>query len=148
VYSVCLAPSGKHAVVAGEDGVVEMLSLTSGADQHVLVQLDAPVRCARFSPDGSRLAIVTDTWQNTTAGTVAVYDAATRALVRRWDVRGPLGAVDLPSPDRLVTIEWSGRVREWSLPALGAVDLPPLAKELVSAASFSADSRVLEDLER
>jgi hypothetical protein len=57
-----------------------------------------------------------------------------------------MGALDFPSADRLLTVEWSGRIRSWSLPTLNAVDLSPLAKELVSAASFSLDTRVLEDL--
>jgi bla regulator protein BlaR1 len=148
VYSVCLAPSGDQAVVASADGVVELLSLISPSDRQVLARLNAPVRCARFSPDGSRLGVVTDTWRTSGAGTIAVYDVVSRARLLQWEVPGPLGAVDFPSEDRLVTIEWSGRVRQWSLPALYAVDLPAIAKGLVSAASFSVDSRVLEDLEQ
>ncbi|MEX2137867.1 MAG: M56 family metallopeptidase [Pirellulales bacterium] len=148
VYSVCVAPSGDQAVVAGEDGVVELISLIAPSDRQVLARLDAPVRCARFSPDGSRLAVVTDTWRTTAAATVAVYDVVSRARLLQWEVTGPTGAVDFPSRDRLLTIEWSGRARQWTLPGLYSIDLPPIAKELVSAASFSADSRVLEDLEQ
>jgi WD40 repeat protein len=148
VHSVCLTPSGEQAVVAGHDGVVELVSLTSSANRQVLAHIDAPVRCARFSPDGSRLAIVTDTWNDSVAGTVAVYDVAARSRLRQWEVSGPLGAVDFPSQDRLVTVEWSGRVREWTLPGQADEELPAIAKELVSAAAFSVDSRVLEDLQR
>jgi hypothetical protein len=68
--------------------------------------------------------------------------------LHQWPVAGPLGAMDFPSQDRLITVEWSGRVREWTLPGQNAQELPPIAKELVSAASFSADTRVLEDLGR
>jgi WD40 repeat protein len=148
VYSVCLAPSGEYAVAAGEDSVVELLRLESPSDRQVLARLEAPVRCARFSRDGSRLAVITDTWSTTAAPTVAVYDVATHARLLQWSTAGPVGAVDFTAEDRLVTIEWSGRVRQWSLPALQSEDLPAIDKEFVSAASFSADTRVLEDLER
>jgi beta-lactamase regulating signal transducer with metallopeptidase domain len=148
VRSVCLAPSGEQLAVADEDGVVVLVNLASPNDRHVLARLDAPVRCARFSPDGSRLGIVTDTWRDSVSGKVVVYDVATRAALHQWEVAGPLGAMDFPSQDRLVTVEWSGRVREWTLPGQNAQELPPIAKELVSAASFSVDTRVLEDLVR
>jgi beta-lactamase regulating signal transducer with metallopeptidase domain len=148
IRSVCLAPSDRQLAVAGEDGLVELVSLTSPSDRHLLARLDVPVRCARFSPDGSRLGIVTDSWRASVSGKVVVYDVTTRAMLHRWQVAGPLGAVDFPSPDRLITVEWSGRVRQWILPGQNAQELPPLAKELVSAASFSVDSRVLEDLGR
>jgi bla regulator protein BlaR1 len=145
VRSVCLAPSGRQLAVAGEDGVVELLNMASSNDREVLARLDAPVRCARFSPDGTRLGIVTDTWRDSVSGKVIVYDVATRATLHQWQVAGPLGAVDFPSQDRLLTVEWSGRVREWTLPSQDARELPPIAKELVSAASFSVDTRVLEE---
>ena len=146
IRSVCLAPAGDRLAVAGQDGVVELVSLSAASDRHVLARLDAPIRCARFSPDGSRLAVVTDTWKTNEAGTVAVYDVVSGRPLLRWEVKGPTGAIAFPSDKRLITVEWSGRVREWSLPALDAVDLPPIAKDVVSAASFSADTRVLEDL--
>jgi hypothetical protein len=146
VRSVCLAPAGRQLAVASEDGVVELVSLASPNDRDVLARLGAPVRCARFSPDGSRLGIVTDTWRDSVSGKVVVYDVARRAVMHQWEIAGPLGAVDFPSRDRLVTVEWSGRVREWTLPGQNAQELPPIAKELVSAASFSIDTRVLEEL--
>jgi beta-lactamase regulating signal transducer with metallopeptidase domain len=146
VHSVCIAPSGDQAAAAGEDGVVELVSLTSPGDRHVLARLVAPVRCARFSPGASRLAVVTDTWRTTAAATVAVFDVASRARLQRWETPGSFGVLDFPAEDLLITIDWNGRAHQWALPTLYRTDLPPIAKELVSAASFSADSRVLEDL--
>jgi WD40 repeat protein len=146
VHSVCMMPSGDYAAVAGHDGVVELVSLVSAEDRRVVAHTGAPVRCVRFSPDGSSLIIATDTWKKAVAGAIEVYDVATRTCLHHWNVAGPLGATDFPSQDRVVTVEWSGRVRQWKLPGLAATDLPPIAKELVSAASFSVDTRVLEDL--
>lgn len=146
VHSVCLAPPGDRIVAAGHEGIVELVSLIDLTDRHILARLNTPIRCARFSPDGSQLAVVTDSWKTTEACSVAVYDIASGARRLQWNLKGPIGALNFPSRDSLVTVEWSGRVRAWSLPALNAVDLPPLAKELVSAASFSRDTRILEDL--
>ena len=146
VHSVCIAPSGDYAAVAGHDGVVELVSLVSPEDRRVVAHPGAPVRCVRFSPDGASLVIATDTWKDAVAGAIDVYDVATRTRLHHWNIAGPLGAVDFPSQDCVVTVEWSGRVRQWALPGLAATDLPPIAKELVSAASFSVDTRVLEDL--
>jgi beta-lactamase regulating signal transducer with metallopeptidase domain len=146
IHTLCLAPDGNRAVVAGEEGIVELVSLADPGDRQVLARLDVPIRCARFSPDGSQLGIVTDTWKASRAATVAVYDTVSGDCRLQWELTEPIGAIAFRSSNQLLTIEWSGRVRQWSLPALESSDLPAIAKELVSAAAFSTDTRVLEDL--
>jgi beta-lactamase regulating signal transducer with metallopeptidase domain len=148
IHTIALTLFGDRLIAAGHEGIVELINLANPGDREVLARLNAPIRCARFSPDGSQLVLVTDSWKTGEACSVAIYDIQSGTRLLQWDINGPTGALDFLSPDRLVTVEWSGRVRAWSLPALHAVDLPALAKDLVSAASFSADTRVLEDLAR
>jgi hypothetical protein len=144
VHSVAFSPIGDRIAVAGEDGVVEVAELASPGEPRFVREMGAPVRCVRFSPDGDQLAVAFDTWRYTGAGGVAVFEIDSQSAVHRWDVEGPVGAVQFQPDGSLLVAEWSGRVVQWHVPEFAPVGTSNIAKDLVSAASFSADTRALE----
>jgi hypothetical protein len=143
IYSVAISPAGDRIAVAGEDGVIEVVNLANNR-RSIVVQLDAPARCVRFSPSGQHLAVAADTWNSSSVGQIAVYDLQTRTPVARWQTDAPVGALQFLPGGQLLVAEWSGRVTEWSWSTIERTGTAQIAKELVSAASFSADTRVLE----
>jgi hypothetical protein len=144
VHSVAFSPIGDRIALAGEDGVVEVVDFASPDEPRFAREMGAPIRCVRFSPDGDQLAVAIDTWRNTDAGRVCVFEIKSQMAVHQWDIEGPVGAVQFLPDGGLLVVEWSGRVVRWHVPGFVPVGTSSIAKDLVSAASFSADTRALE----
>ena len=144
VRSIAWSPTGDLVAAAGADGVVRFLSFRSRITRLPSVPIGGPVRCVRFSADGRQLAIAVDTWQTSSGGRLAIYDVGSQSFTRRLQTLRPLGAVHYASHDHLLAADWSGQVVRLSVSRSITTDVGTVPKELVSAASFSADTRVLE----
>lgn len=145
INSVAYSRDGSNLVVGTAAGFVHLLDATTSK---IKWELDnkAPVRCVRFSEDGQRIAITTDTtWKASSAGHVKVVDASSAA--QQLSIRCPLavGVAGFNSRGQILTVQWDGLVRIWSTKGmpLASVQKP---KDIVSAAAFSPNAVSMETL--
>jgi WD40 repeat protein len=143
IHSIDLSPDSRRIAAADETGTVHVFDL---ADPLADVELsfERSVRCVRFSPNGERMAVALDTWRANTGCRVLIYDMASQQTVQQWDCDSAVGAIEYLSEESIVVADWFGRVERRRLPG-GKVEYEArIAKSLVSAESFSVNSRAIE----
>jgi WD40 repeat protein len=133
-YAVALSPRG--------DVMATTLGLYSTADGRRLLGFHrnsdwkfAQVYGAAFSPDGRRVAAVTD------GGWLLLFDVVTRRLIDSSEIpRTGQIAVDIsPDGQRLVTGEDQGSIRLWSIAPLRQIALLGRHTARVKTVAFSPD---------
>jgi bla regulator protein BlaR1 len=146
VNSVDVSAQAERVAAADGQGRIKIIDVAS--QEAVSWTRGAPIRCVRFSPDGSQMAIALGTWRDSSRGGVEILDVASRQVVQRWEATQPLGALGYVSQDGLLTADWAGRVECRRISdgrLLGSVNA---RKDLVSAEAFSADAEALAPLAR
>jgi hypothetical protein len=156
-WTLALSADGRRLAVASDRNrrraadLVFVFDLSDGGRRQTLRSPDRGVRALAFSPDGTRLAGVTE------AGTLHVWDVAGAAvggppltLGSEW-VR-PLSAVAFSPDGRIVAAgATDGRVRLWRVDG-GGVGGPdaspeglvlPTGRQAVTALAFAPDGRTL-----
>jgi len=119
LFGVAVAPDGKHAVTASEDGVVRFFDLATcekvGAERLVALGNSSGVRAAGFSHDGKYLATTHDD------GTVTFWTTAGFRPLLTFRANLPAGlraATFSPDGRRLAVASQRGVVRFWDVGGL------------------------------
>jgi hypothetical protein len=128
--------AASHVAAADETGRIWLADLESHAIETAW-SCDAPIRCIRFSPDGSRLAIAHGAWQDATPGGVEVVDVELREVAARWSSQATVGAIRFVSEEGLLAADWAGHVDCYRIPDGRWLGSAVVAKEFVSAEAFS-----------
>lgn len=144
VHSVDFSTDGRWVAVGGADGIVRIMDVVNERQQ-TLDGSFGPVRCVRFSHDGQRLAVTTDTWNQTGPGRVDIWDAGTKRHQMKLECPAAVGVAGFSDEGQLLTADWNGELTAWS--TTGApVWMRRVPKDAVSAASFSPEAISLQDL--
>jgi len=146
IRSVCFSPIGKQLAIAGDDGLLAILDVDSGAIVRLNVGVSR-ISSVRFSSDGRQVVIAKDTsLQLDKSGAVEVWDVKAQTRTNLLACPVPVGVAEF-SAERaggIVTAEWDGTVRVWKdgVQVLGQ-NFP---KDVVSAAAFSTNAISLSEL--
>src|SRR5262249_20021677 len=112
VVSVAFSADSKRIVTAGGDKTARVWDATTGALQLELNEPAGEVKCAAFSPDGTRIATA---YKAGSAGVVTVSDARTGKALLDWKAHETAVTRLAFSPDgaRLLTGGMDQAVRVW-----------------------------------
>jgi WD40 repeat protein len=143
--TVAVSPEGDRVVVGSRSGQVVVVDLNRNEPILTLTATNA-VNSVRFSPNGQRIAVACGHWMTTAAGQVVVYNAAEPRIVHQLKSVSS-GAVSFASDEELIVGGWNGRVQLWNLASGKVVAEAMIDKNLVAAASFSADNPALREAE-
>ena len=140
VYDLAFSPDGKSLLIAGADKTVRLLSAEDGSEVRQYQGPEDAIYTACFHPDGSRIA----------AGGVGLGESR-RLFV--WNVDNPQPAHVLtghtddvyrvqfhPAENRLLSVGYSGIVKEWNLDSGQAefsIDLPVI----LYSGAYSPDAK-------
>ncbi len=143
--TIAVSPEGERVAVGARNGQVVVLDLTTS---EVLLSLTAPsaVNSVRFSPNGRQIAVACGDWMKTAVGQVLVYDASEPRMLHRL-ASVSSGAISFASDEELIVGGWNGRIQLWNLASRSVVAEAQIDKNLVAAASFSADNPALREAE-
>ena len=145
INSVAYSWDGSQLAVGNTDGFVFLIDPASKKPTRK-IDNRAPVRCVRFSPDGTIIAIATETtWQKSAPGQVDLYDAATLEQIGKIECPTAIGVAGFSSAGFVVTAEWNGMVRTWTLDGI-IISESKQSKDTVSAAAFSPNAITMEML--
>jgi WD40 repeat protein len=145
IHSVAFSCDGRWLAAGGREGVVRLYEVGSGLrNPHTIANESGPVRSVGFSRDGRYLAIVTDTWLSAGLGQVAIWDVRTTTHVATLTFSAPMAVAEFAADNSLLVVDWTGNVTRRSIFGGETLMRTTISKDLVSAASFSADTRALE----
>jgi hypothetical protein len=147
ILSAAFSADGQWVAAGSQAGTVEVHGLISFEGMPLVITNKAgAVRCVRFSPDGHYLAIATDNWLRSEPGIVNIWDLWSHRHLATLNFPKAVGAVEFSGDGTLLAADWTGMVIRQSIFGGQAIGQTQIPKDLVSAASFSADTRVLEAL--
>lgn len=143
IHSICYSPTGHELVIGGKAGLLMMFDFRSNEMKRLPVSLDA-IRCVRFSPSGDQLAVTEETsWNDQPAGRIEVWQLDSWRLRRRFRCPQAVGVAEFHL-DGILSADWDGTIRFWN--GSQSIQVAKLAKDLVSAASFSPNALSLSEL--
>jgi hypothetical protein len=90
------------------------------------------------------MAVALDTWPADTACRGLVYDVASQQTLQQLNCDSTVGAIEYVSEEAVLVVDWLGRVERRRLPDGNVEYEARIAKSLVSAESFSVNSRAIE----
>jgi len=143
--TVAVSPEGERLVVGSRTGQIVVFDFNLN-EPTLSLTAPAAVNSVRFSPNGQLIAAACGNWMTTASGQVLVYDASEPRLVHKL-ASVSSGAVSFASDEELIVGGWNGRVQLWNLTSGQVVAEATIDKNLVAAASFSADNPALREAE-
>lgn len=143
--SVAVAPDGDRLAVGSRTGQVMVLDLQQDEPLASWVASSA-VNCVRFAPNGEQIAVACGNWMTTASGQVLIYDTREPRILHRLSTVST-GAISFVSDEEVIVGGWNGRVQLWNLASGNVVAETVIDKNLVAAASFSADNPALREAE-
>jgi hypothetical protein len=90
------------------------------------------------------LAVLSDTWLSSEAAQVQVWDVVSRTRLAKFAAPASAGALEFVDGDTLLVADWNGVVWQQSVADGRIWGQSRISKDLVSAASFSSDTRALK----
>ena len=142
IQSVDIAPQGDRIAFADDAGQLSVVDMAA-ATPVLQLELDSPIHCVRFAPDGLRAAVALGSWHETASGRVEIIDLAARRSVQSWPMPRGVGAIRFISPDAVLVADWLGRVEYRQLPDGQVMSSADVAKDLISIEAFSRDAEGL-----
>ena len=109
VTSLSLTSDSRRAVTGGNDGMLRVWDLESGACLHILEGLTGPANSASVTPDGRVAVALGDN------GTLGVWDLQSATMVRRIERREVYAACVTPDGRHAVSGSHDGALRLWDL---------------------------------
>lgn len=143
ITSVAFAPDASRVAAGASDGSVLIWSIGEEEDVVMRLRQAAPVSCLRWSRSGDRLAIVCSDWSNRDSSSLVVWQPGDTAGIKQFAIASSVGALDWIGDEELLIAEWSGAARAIDLSSGRSLASFSLGKDLVSAAAFSPDCRLL-----
>ena len=145
INSVAYAPNGQFVSATGESGRVVICDLQGQTSElEIVANHEFPLRCVRFSPDAKLLVFVSDSWLSAEPAKIEVWDVAARRRLNSFATPTSAGALGFHDQHTLLVADWNGVIWHQSVTDGQVRAQTRISKDLVSAASFSSDTRVLE----
>ena len=146
IRSVVYSPDGNQLAVGGNDGVVHVVDLTDTSKKLTIEAGNGPIGCVRFSGEGQKLAVVSDTtWRTGVSGRVDIWDLGSMRRARIIYCPSAVGVAGFDDTGNILTAEWNGTLRTWS-PIGEQIAVSRNPKDVVSAMAFSPNTLLLKDL--
>ncbi len=143
IVSVAVSPSGTHVAAGAADGSIGVWDLASQSEVARLANPDIAVSCLRWSPDGSRLAVALGSWTTPDDARLLIWSPASGQALAEHSLLAPLGAIDWLSADLLLLADWQGGATVRNLAGQSIGPSLQLEKNVVSAAHWSPDCRLI-----
>ena len=144
VKALAVSPDGATLVAGSWDGTVVRWSLGPNAaatERHLA--LSAPVTCLRFAPDGRSVTVATGSFLSPDSGGLTTIDPATWTIAGRTALPSPIGAVAYSGDGQVIVAgAWKGTVYYLDADSHEILESVVSSKDPISAAAFSADTRV------
>jgi WD40 repeat protein len=143
VVSVAYSPTGEQVAIGTSDG---MLSVWDVAGESEVARSENPgiaVSCVRWSPSGDRLAAALGNWTAASDARLILWSPNTGKIDAEHSLVQPVGALDWLSGDALLLADWNGTATVHHLKGASSLASITIAKDLVSAAHWSPNCRLL-----
>jgi hypothetical protein len=143
ITSIAYSPDGTQLALGtydGEVGVWDAVMLTEVARRQTG---RGAVSCVRWSPHGDRLAVALGDWASKEDSRLHIWAPKDGVLVSDDPLAQPAGALDWLSDDALLVAYWDGGGVVRNLRGHAADQPYQIEKDLVSAANWSSDVRLV-----
>jgi WD40 repeat protein len=140
VTTVHFAPDGQRVAAGAADGGVLVWSLETEDVVARLAPQEASIGCVRWSSHGDRLLVTTGSWSERDAAELVVWSPSEDVVLARHALSAPAAATQWLDDDRIVLVAgWDGQSSLWNVASGAPTAHLQLAKDMVSAAHWSAD---------
>ncbi len=143
VVSVAYSPTGEQVAIGTSDGMISVWDLAGESEIARLENPGIAVSCVRWSRSGDRLAAALGNWTSTSDARLILWSPSAGKIDAEQPLAQPIGALDWLSADALLLADWNGTATVHRLNAESSLASTSIAKDLVSAAHWSPDCRLI-----